>query len=165
MNHVQVNTAYSQRVGTSRQNENEAEAIVEWIAEKFPVILERYKFKAENKQEEFNSKLVLGIITPFKSQSRLIKRLISKKLPDYSNDISVGTVHTFQGAERNIIIFSSVYGNQEGCSFINRNTNLMNVAVSRAKDAFMVFGDIGCLKGSSNSAAGMLKEICQEGML
>lgn len=165
MNHVQVDTTYSQRVGTSRQNKNEAEAIVEWIAENFPVILERYQLRAEDKQLDFNSKLVLGIITPFKSQSTLIKRLINKKLPSYSNDISVGTVHTFQGAERNVIIFSSVYGNQEGCSFINRNTNLMNVAVSRAKDAFVVFGDIGCLIGSSNSAAGLLKEICQKSVI
>ena len=108
---------------------------------------------------------MLGIITPFKSQSTLIKRLINKEVPNYADDISVGTVHTFQGAERNIIIFSSVYGNQEGCSFINRNTNLMNVAVSRAKDAFVVFGDIGCLVGGSKSAAGMLKEVCQRDVL
>lgn len=161
MNHVQVDTTYSQRVGTSRQNKNEAEAIVEWIAENFPVILERYQLRAEAKQLEFNSKLVLGIITPFKSQSTLIKRLINKRLPDYADDVSVGTVHTFQGAERNIIIFSSVYGNQEGCSFINRNTNLMNVAVSRAKDAFVVVGDAGCLVGGSKSAAGLLKEFCR----
>lgn len=162
MNHVQVDTTYSQRVGTSRQNKNEAEAIVEWIAENFPVILERYQLRAEAKQLEFNSKLVLGIITPFKSQSTLIKRLINKRLPDYADDVSVGTVHTFQGAERNIIIFSSVYGNQEGCSFINRNTNLMNVAVSRAKDAFVVVGDAGCLVGGSKSAAGLLKEFCRK---
>ena len=162
MNHVQVDTAYSQRVGTSRQNKNEAEAIVEWISENFSVILERYQLRAEDKQLDFNSKLVLGIITPFKSQSTLIKRLINKRLPDYAADISVGTVHTFQGAERNVIIFSSVYGNQEGCFFINRNTNLMNVAVSRAKDAFVVIGDVGCLVGGSNSAAGLLKEFCQK---
>ena len=165
MNHVQVDTTFSQRVGTSRQNRNEAEAIVEWITENFPVILERYQLRAESKQLEFNSKLVLGIITPFKSQSTLIKRLINKRLPDYADDVSVGTVHTFQGAERNIIIFSSVYGNQEGCSFINRNTNLMNVAVSRAKDAFVVVGDVGCLVGGSKSAAGLLKEFCCKSVL
>lgn len=164
MSHVQVDTACSKKIGTSRQNKNEAEAIVKWIAENLPSILEKYKFQAETKQVEFKGKLVLGIITPFKSQSTLIRRLINKNLPDYAKIISVGTVHTFQGAERNIIIFSSVYGNQEHCSFINRNTNLMNVAVSRAKDAFIVFGDIGCLKGSSDSAAGMLKEICQKGV-
>ena len=41
----------------------------------------------------------------------------------------------------------------------------MNVAVSRAKDAFVVFGDVGCLVGGSNSAAALLKEFCQKSVL
>ena len=40
-------------------------------------------------------RLVLGIITPFKSQSMLIRRLINRKLPNYADVVSVGTVHTF----------------------------------------------------------------------
>lgn len=41
--------------------------------------------------------------------------------------------------------------------FIDNNRNLMNVAVSRAKDAFWVFGDIEFLKNkSSNTASGLL---------
>ena len=35
---------------------------------------------------------------------------------------------------------------------------LLNVAVSRAKDAFVVVGDAGCLVRGSKSAAGLLKE-------
>lgn len=105
MSHIQVDTLCSQKVGTSRKNINEAEAIIKWIEEKFPMILERYQLQAENKQVEFHPKLVLGIITPFNGQSTLIKQLIYKRLPDYVNYISVGTVHTFQGAERSIIIF------------------------------------------------------------
>ncbi len=74
-----------------------------------------------------------------------------------ANDITVGTVHTFQGAERNIIIFSTVYGKNEDGFFIDNNRNLMNVAVSRAKDAFWVFGDIEFLKNkSSDTASGLL---------
>ena len=41
----------------------------------------------------------------------------------------------------------------------------MNVAVSRAKDAFVVVGDAGCLVGGSKSAAGLLKEFCQKSVL
>ena len=74
---------------------------------------------------------------------------------------NVGTVHTFQGAERNVIIFSSVYGSEEGCYFINSNKSLMNVAVSRAKDSFLVFGDSGCLEGNPKSAGGMLKRMTE----
>jgi superfamily I DNA and/or RNA helicase len=42
---------------------------------------------------------------------------------------------------------------------INQSKNLMNVAVSRAKDSFLVFGDSGCLVGDEKTAAGLLKEI------
>lgn len=67
----------------------------------------------------------------------------------------------WQGAERNVIIFSSVYGSEEGCYFINSNKSLMNVAVSRAKDSFLVFGDSGCLEGNPKSAGGMLKRMTE----
>lgn len=71
------------------------------------------------------------------------------------------TIIMRQGAERNVIIFSSVYGSEEGCYFINSNKSLMNVAVSRAKDSFLVFGDSGCLEGNPKSAGGMLKRMTE----
>lgn len=150
----QVTTAKSQKWGGSRRNEEEAEAIIMWLQEKYEKILECYKNK-----EKFDKRRVLGIITPFKSQSLLIKSRIRCELPQYSDCIDVGTVHTFQGAERKVILFSSVYGNEDGCYFINKMPNLMNVAVSRAEDSFLVFGDKGCLIGGEKTAAGLLKRM------
>lgn len=150
----QITTAKSQKYGGSRRNIEEAEAIVLWLQEKYEKIIECYKNK-----DGFKERNVLGIITPFKSQSLLIKRYIRSKLPQYSNFIDVGTVHTFQGAERNVILFSSVYGKEDGCYFINKTPNLMNVAVSRAKDSFLVFGDKECLTGGEKTAAGLLKKM------
>jgi len=85
--------------------------------------------------------------------------VIKKEIPDYAQFIDVGTVHTFQGAERKVIIFSSVYDNEDGCFFINKKKNLMNVAVSRTKDSFLVFGDSGCLIGNEKTEAGLLKDM------
>ncbi|MCB8818354.1 C-terminal helicase domain-containing protein [Desulfosporosinus shakirovi] len=99
----------------------------------------------------------MGIITPFKAQVQAIRAELKKVLPVYHLKISIGTVHTFQGAERRVIILSTVYGNQDGCYFIDANNSLMNVAVSRAKDHFFVFGDINCLQGPPRSASGMLR--------
>ncbi|WP_312025040.1 AAA domain-containing protein [Listeria booriae] len=48
-------------------------------------------------------------------------------------------VHPFQGAERKVIIFSSVYGSEDGCYFIDAGPSMMNVAMSRAKAYFFVF--------------------------
>ena len=68
----------------------------------------------------------------------------------------------FQGAERKVIIFLIVYGNQDGCFFINQPKELMNVAVSRAKDSFLVFGDSGCLVGGADDAAPLLKKATKQ---
>lgn len=157
MGSKQIDSTYSQRVGTSRQNSKEAEEIVEWVEVNYPILCEKYKESALEKNEKFDEKAILGIITPFKSQSTMIKRMIIRRLPEIKDNIVVGTVHTFQGAERKVIIFSSVYGSKEGCYFINHNKSLMNVAVSRAKDSFLVFGDRECLVGDSKSAGAMLK--------
>lgn len=156
MGYKQIETEYSQRAGGSRKNEEEAKAIVEWLGENYLSIVDRYKKR--EKKDEFNEKNIIGIITPFNQQSIMIKQYMRKYLPQFAGNISVGTVHTFQGAERKVIIFSTVYGNQEECYFINANKSLLNVAVSRAKDSFLIFGDRGCLTGGSTSAAGLLKK-------
>lgn len=150
----QVTTVKSQKYGGSRRNIEEAEAIIMWLQKKYETILSCYRDK-----DGFDERGVLGIITPFKSQSFLIKNLIKHRLPEYSKIIDVGTVHTFQGAERKVILFSCVYGSEDGCYFINRAPNLMNVAVSRAKDSFLVFGDKECFTGGEKTAAGLLKKM------
>ena len=77
----------------------------------------------------------------------------------YDEIIDVGTVHTFQGGERKVIIMSTVYGKNDGCFFIDANKSLLNVAVSRAKDSFLVIGDISCLSDSENKPSGLLKKM------
>lgn len=149
MGYKQIDTDYSSRKGSSRANSLEAERIVEWLINNFKLIANAYP-----EEEKEN---LIGIITPFKAQVECIKSELKKRMPTNHSKISVGTVHTFQGAERKIIILSTVYGKQDGCFFIDANKSLMNVAVSRAKDNFFVFGDINCLKDTRDSASGLLK--------
>lgn len=156
MGHKQITVSKSQKYGISRRNKEEAMQIVTWLKSYYSTIVDCYSKKSKT---DINEKELIGVITPFKSQSILIKSMIKKEIPDYTQFIDVGTVHTFQGAERKVIIFSSVYGNEDGCFFINKAANLMNVAVSRAKDSFLVFGDSGCLTGNEKTAAGLLKDM------
>ncbi|MCG8538501.1 MAG: AAA domain-containing protein [Clostridia bacterium] len=154
MGFKQIDTEYSSRKGSSRLNRLEAEQIAEWLKNNFKLIINAYP--KETKEN------LIGIITPFKAQVKCIEAELRKQMPRYYSKISVGTVHTFQGAERKIIILSTVYGKQDGCFFIDANKSLMNVAVSRAKDNFFVFGDINCLKDTKNSASGLLKKcVCE----
>ncbi|MGM0711931.1 AAA domain-containing protein [Brevibacillus parabrevis] len=145
----QIDSDVSYKKGTSRYNRREAIQIAQWLEDHFEYILNSYPEQTE--------KNLIGIITPFRAQVGCIQAEIRKRTPHLRSRITVGTVHTFQGGERNIILLSTVYGKQEGCFFIDTNKSLMNVAVSRAKDHFFVFGETQCLKDSINSASGLLK--------
>ncbi|MFV0381173.1 MAG: AAA domain-containing protein [Breznakia sp.] len=149
-----IDTKKSNRSGKSRNNLLEAEQIAKWLKENFDLIKEAYP------NEEIET--LVGVITPFKAQVTRIKHELKKYMSTDYSKISVGTVHTFQGAERKIIILSTVYGEKDGCFFIDANKSLMNVAVSRAKDHFFVFGDIRCLKDGEKSASGLLKQYIAE---
>lgn len=153
MGYHNISSSNSRKIGLSRVNEIEAVGIVKWLKENYNKICQLYK-KANPDIDEKN---ILSIITPFAAQASIIYKQIELNMGKLAENITVGTVHTFQGAERNIIIFSTVYGSNDSGFFIDNNRNLMNVAVSRAKDAFWVFGDIEFLKNkSSNTASGLL---------
>ena len=54
--------------------------------------------------------------------------------------LSVGTVHRFQGGERSIVLFSTVVTEARSLPFLDDRVNLLNVAVSRARDHLITFG-------------------------
>jgi hypothetical protein len=56
--------------------------------------------------------------------------------------MTIGTVHSLQGAERPIVLFSPAYAKGVDGAFIDSSTSMLNVAVSREKDYFLVFGDM-----------------------
>jgi superfamily I DNA and/or RNA helicase len=128
--------------GHSRCNEQEANAICRWIADNSPAIVSyarQMDAKLEDVPEDEVLRKAVGIVTPFSRQSALIDRnLKDNGIPG----VTVGTVHRLQGDERCIVIFSSVYGEgDQGISkFYDRSHNMLNVAVSRAKDCFLLFG-------------------------
>lgn len=71
----------------------------------------------------------IGIITPFNAQVHEIKKRL------HGDQIEVATVHKFQGREKSAIIMSTV--EDEINDFVD-NPNLLNVAISRAKDFFIL---------------------------
>jgi hypothetical protein len=85
----------------------------------------------------------IGVITPFKAQEEALGRL----LRDQDRErVRTGTVHTFQGGERDVVIFSLVAGEGMGpgaIGWIDRQLNLWNVAVTRARSHLIVVGDAG----------------------
>jgi phosphatidylserine/phosphatidylglycerophosphate/cardiolipin synthase-like enzyme len=74
-------------------------------------------------------------------------------------------VHRLQGAERPIILFSLVYGTQDGnTGFIDSKVNLLNVAVSRAQHSFLLFGNMDALRTKGNQpSAHLARQLLSEG--
>lgn len=137
----------SETKGGSRFNRNEVRAISDWLRRNAGRIEAAYS----SPDRKRTIQELVCIITPFKAQSTLIKE------NDYLKGFPSGTVHTFQGAESPIVIFSLVYGEKDNPVFIKSNHELMNVAVSRAKDHFLVFGSRESLESNiEDEACGLL---------
>lgn len=108
----------------------------------------------------------IGIITPFNMQGEKIKSRI-KAITDIEVDldkkkfyesIDIGTVYTVQGGEKKVIIFSSVVsdGVSEGIvQRTNKSKNLINVAITRAIDMFVMVGNMDFIK----QYEGILKDL------
>jgi len=88
----------------------------------------------------------IAIISPFKNQVLSIRNQLKNLVPN----IAVGTVHQFQGQEKEIIIFSSVVDEsaKKGLKNFVGQKNLLNVAFTRAKDQLIVVGNIEVFKNS-----------------
>ena len=83
----------------------------------------------------------IGIITPFVNQ----KNLITKALEDEKlTNVTCGTVHSFQGDEKDEIVFSLAIGAEtKGGTYewLKTNREILNVATSRARNRLIIVGD------------------------
>ena len=88
----------------------------------------------------------VGVVTPFTAQARLIDQIAKTQFgQDFLDDIDFvsGTAHRLQGDERDAVILSSVLSpgmSKSGARWIEKERNLLNVAVSRARRALIVLG-------------------------
>ncbi|MDR3447445.1 AAA domain-containing protein [Dyella sp.] len=120
----------------SRHNLLEAETLAAWLAYHAPALCEAYPGKPLGE--------IVGVITPFAGQVEAIRVACQARniAVNGKQGVTVGTVHALQGAERPVVIFSAVYSKHEDGNFIDSSASMLNVAVSRAKDRFYVFGDM-----------------------
>jgi len=143
--YLHIDGRAEQRAGGSRFNALEAETIACWLQEK------RLQLEAEFGDALEN---IVGIVTPFSAQVYEIQQACYKKGIKTGKDqgeLTVGTVHALQGAARKVVIFSPVYSRHHDGGFIDGSASMLNVAVSRAKDSFLVFGDMDVIAASPAS--------------
>jgi len=143
---------HAEKRGGSWTNIVEAQTIAQWLAKEQPAIEAHY---------EQSLAASVAIVTPFKAQGEAIRQALMDAhlmTSDQENDWKVGTIHSIQGAERSLIIFSPTYtaDTSVGTLFFDRSTEMLNVAVSRAKDSFWVFGDLNIFDPDSSHPSGLL---------
>ncbi|MDD6648111.1 MAG: DEAD/DEAH box helicase [Firmicutes bacterium] len=83
----------------------------------------------------------IGVITPFVNQRKQIKELLYEK---GLNNVECGTVHAFQGDEKDKIFFSLALSQNTGqktYDWLKNNRELINVATSRAREELVILGD------------------------
>ena len=101
-----------------------------------------------------------GVVTFFREQKERIfdKVNSSKELKEIN--VSVGTVHAFQGDEKDIMILSTVVSqgvSDRTLNWIKGTTQLLNVAVTRGKSSLIVVGD----REKCISSGGILKNFVE----
>lgn len=125
-----------QFVGESYGRVNPAEAEVTLMA------LQHY-FSKIGKQRLLDERIDVGIISPYRAQVQLLRRLLMKReyFKPFRRMISVNTVDGFQGQERDVIVISLVRSNDEGQIGFLRDLRRMNVAITRARMKVIILGD------------------------
>jgi ATP-dependent RNA/DNA helicase IGHMBP2 len=89
----------------------------------------------------------IAIISPYKEQIRILKEqlLNFSELSVYGNKISVNTIDSFQGQERDVVYLSMTRSNNEGDIGFLSDMRRMNVAMTRARKKLVVIGDSSTL--------------------
>lgn len=124
------------RRGGSRANPIEAQTIANWIVANRAALESKYSKPIHE---------IVGVVTPFGGQVAAITEActaVGISVGKEEGQMTVGTVHSLQGAERLLVIFSPTYSRDADGGFIDRSPSMLNVGVSRAKDNFLVFADM-----------------------
>jgi energy-coupling factor transporter ATP-binding protein EcfA2 len=120
--------------GTSLSNPEEAAFLMGHLNHYLEKLSTRYS--ADN----FPS---IGIISPYQLQIRVLKELLPAypMLSALAAHITINTIDSFQGQERDIVCLSLVRSNDERSIGFLADIRRMNVAMTRAKRKLMVVGD------------------------
>ncbi len=99
--------------------------------------------------------LTAAVVTPYAAQADLIEREVKRRISEErlaEADLVCGTAHRLQGAERDVVVFSSVLSPSMpgyAAAWIERERHLLNVAASRARRTLAVIGHPGIDAGAS----------------
>ena len=135
----------AERYGGSWINRNEAREVIDLVA----------TIRSQSKGRS------IGVVTPFRPQRELLEELC---LDSNLSNVEISTVYGFQGAERDIIIFSPVVapGIPDGTLAWVGNPNQVNVTITRAREVFILAGQAQWIRNNAEGLLGDLASYCLE---
>ncbi|WP_316799319.1 AAA domain-containing protein [Pedobacter frigidisoli] len=124
--------------GTSTTNPDEAAFLVKHLT----ALVNDLSFR-----QRINSLPPIAIVSPYKQQVQILKALVNDSdiLAAHQDKISVNTIDSFQGQERDIVYISLTRSNKDGHIGFLSDTRRMNVAMTRARKKLVVIGDSATL--------------------
>jgi ATP-dependent RNA/DNA helicase IGHMBP2 len=128
--------------GTSSTNPDEGAFLIKHLTDNVKILKTHYSL------EGFPT---IAIISPYKQQIQVLKDLLlqSPDLADCISKITVNTIDSFQGQERDMVYISLTRSNNEGQIGFLADIRRMNVAMTRAKKKLVVIGDSATLSRHS----------------
>ena len=124
--------------GTSTTNAEEAIFLCKHLTQLTEELKLRYP------EDEFPS---IAVVSPYKQQIAILRETIlsNPELESFAGKISVNTIDSFQGQERDIVYISMTRSNPQGIIGFLSDIRRMNVAMTRAKKKLVVIGDSATL--------------------
>lgn len=126
--------APSKEVGTSLKNDTECNVLGYYLNALVQRGLKGVKIRAKD----------IGIISPYRGQRDLLVESFQAAHPE----LEIGTVDSFQGREKKVIIVSCVRSQTKHIGFL-RNEKRLNVALTRAKALLIIIGNASTLQKCS----------------
>ncbi len=103
----------------------------------------------------------IGVVSPYAAQYTRLR----ERLSDFP-EVEVGTVHTFQGRECDVIVLSptlSQGADPNSVKYLASNQNLWNVAFTRAISQLIVVGDANVWRGRGGLLGSLLDQTEESG--
>ena len=122
----------------STYNEEEGQLLIDQLANNFKAIGEEYMLA---------NTVTIGVIAPYKAQIELLNERLEQKglAPELMDLITVNTVDSFQGQERDAIFISFTRSNDSGEIGFLKDIRRTNVAMTRARLQLVMVGDSATL--------------------
>ncbi|MBB5159257.1 DEAD/DEAH box helicase [Saccharopolyspora phatthalungensis] len=91
-----------------------------------------------------------ALIVPYNAQLDLLKRMAREWADQKTVDANIGTVDSFQGGERDVMLYGFTRSNPHGRIGFLDDLRRLNVAFTRAKQRLVLVGDLKTLRAATD---------------